>query len=60
MRDDIPLADCLKWLKRNKHSTDKPPLVAVLIQQLINFKTNPAGMREPISRTMEAIKGRSA
>lgn len=60
MRGAIPLADCLKWLRGYEQPRDQPPLVAVLIQQLNSFKTDPVGMRPAILRTIEAIKGPSA
>lgn len=55
MRDDIPLPDCIKWLKRHKPTSGQPPLVSVLVQQLISFKTNPTAMRRPILNTIERL-----
>jgi hypothetical protein len=50
MRDDIPLRECITGLKRHKPAHSQPPLVSVLVQQLISFKTNPDSMRRAYSR----------
>lgn len=56
MRDDIPLRECIQWLRRYKQPPDQPRLVALLVQQLGNFERNPDGMRDGILRSVEQIE----
>lgn len=56
MRDDIPLPECIKWLRRYKAKPDQPPLFSVLIQQLGNFDANPDAMRPKIRETLDRIE----
>lgn len=55
VRDDIPLPECIKWLKRHKPAPGEPLLIPVLVQQLISFKTNPTTMRRLILNTIEQL-----